>query len=433
MKFKIHRGANEIGGSCLEVWTDSARIVIDFGLPLVNSDNTPFDARTMVGAKVSDLIEQGILPDIEALYNGTPNTALLISHAHQDHYGLIRYIHDSCPVFMGRPTHKLIEITNTFTRQQYKISNSQYFVSGQSFDFGDINITPYLMDHAAFDAYAFLVKSNGKSIFYSGDFRIHGRKAKVFEWFKLNVSANVDYLFMEGTTIGRIDHSFPTENELENEFVRQFKNSDRIHLIYVSGQNIDRLVSIYRACKRAGKIFAIDFYVATVLKEMARFNQIPHPSSSFPEIKVFFPYRLSQMIAKQGDHELLYQFKNHKITKQEIDKSSNRIVMTTRPSMKSDLDFIKSLEGGTFIYSMWSGYRKNKETAQFIDFLTDKGMMEVSIHTSGHADLDGLKEMVTALNPKHLVPFHTFEGDQYQDIFNDRSVKRVEDGVTITV
>jgi len=29
VNFKIHRGADEIGGTCLEVWTDTTRIVID--------------------------------------------------------------------------------------------------------------------------------------------------------------------------------------------------------------------------------------------------------------------------------------------------------------------------------------------------------------------------------------------------------------------
>ena len=45
MKFKIHRGTKEIGGSCVEVWTDKCRIVVDIGMPLVNPDRTPFDSR----------------------------------------------------------------------------------------------------------------------------------------------------------------------------------------------------------------------------------------------------------------------------------------------------------------------------------------------------------------------------------------------------
>ena len=43
MKFKIHRGTHEIGGSCVEVWTENTRILLDFGMPLVNRDGSEFD------------------------------------------------------------------------------------------------------------------------------------------------------------------------------------------------------------------------------------------------------------------------------------------------------------------------------------------------------------------------------------------------------
>lgn len=432
MKFKIHRGANEIGGSCVEIWTESSRVVLDLGMPLVNPDQTPFESKLIKDIDQNELLKMGVLPEIDSLYSKSHNTALVISHAHQDHYGLVKYIDDSCVVFLGEPTHKLIQLTNTFTRQQNEISNYRYYKSGQPFFFGDIEITPYLMDHAAFDAHAFMVKADGKSLFYSGDFRIHGRKPKVFNWFKYNVDSNVDYLLLEGTTLGR-NEPFPTEEDLENAFVDQFKRKDGVNLVYVSGQNIDRLTTIYRACKRSGKIFAIDFYVACVLKEMARFNNIPHPSNQFPEVKVFFPYRLSRMISNQGEQQLLYQFKSFKITKEEIDNNFKKVVMTVRPSMMTDLKFLNCLQGGAFIYSMWGGYRKEETTKQFIDFLTSKGMEDVQIHTSGHADLGGLKKMVDALKPKFLVPIHTFEGDEYKKIFDDTEVKRLADGEVVVI
>jgi ribonuclease J len=59
--------------------------------------------------------------------------------------------------------------------------------------------------------------ANGKSIFYSGDFRNHGRKANAFKWFTHNAPQNVDYLLLEGTTIGRESKPFKTETEIEHE------------------------------------------------------------------------------------------------------------------------------------------------------------------------------------------------------------------------
>jgi len=214
MNFQIHRGTKEIGGSCLEVWTKSTRIVVDFGMPLVNPDKTQFNSREINKFSPSVLIEKGVLPSIQSLYNNATNTSLILSHAHQDHYGLINYLHKDCKIFLGKATQKLIEITNIFTNQDWAISNPQHFESGKTFAVGDIEITPYLMDHSAFDSYAFLIKTNEKSLFYSGDFRIHGRKTKAFDWFSYNVEKNVDYLLLEGTTIGRVDKKFPTENEM---------------------------------------------------------------------------------------------------------------------------------------------------------------------------------------------------------------------------
>ena len=433
MRFKIHRGTREIGGSCVEIWTESTRIVVDFGMPLVNPDKTQFNSRAMKNLSVKELLRKGILPDIKEFYENKGNTTLVLSHAHQDHFGLIKYVNANCKIYLGKATQKLIEITSIFTNQDWKIVNSQHFESGKSFVVGDIDITPYLMDHSAFDAYAFLIKADGKSIFYSGDFRIHGRKTKAFDWFSYNIEKNVDYLLLEGTTIGRVDKKFPTESEIETGFVDTFNASKGINLIYTSGQNIDRLVSIYRACKRTGKILAIDFYIANVLKELSDFGAIPYPSKKFPEIKVFFPYRLSRMISNKGNEKLLYRFKDYKITKEQIGEQFDKMVMIVRPSMLKDLEYIKGLKDGIFIYSMWDGYKKETQTKEFIDFLIGKGMTEMQIHTSGHADRDALKRMVEVLKPKNLVPIHTFEGDKYEEIFTGTKVLRINDNETVSM
>ena len=74
MQVRIHRGAHEIGGSCVEVESNGSRIVLDVGKPLWAEWN-----------------EQVPLPMVRGLADGSDSSlaGLLISHPHMDHYGLI--------------------------------------------------------------------------------------------------------------------------------------------------------------------------------------------------------------------------------------------------------------------------------------------------------------------------------------------------------
>ena len=122
--------------------------------------------------------------DTEGFYDNSDKSELILSHSHKDHYELIKYLNPQCRIYLGRATKKIIEITNFFTNKESKIKSFQYIESGKNYYFYDIQVTPYLMDHSTFDTYSFVIKADGKSIFYSGDFRMHGRKAKIFDWFR---------------------------------------------------------------------------------------------------------------------------------------------------------------------------------------------------------------------------------------------------------
>ncbi|GAG03053.1 unnamed protein product, partial [marine sediment metagenome] len=263
------------------------------------------------------------------------------------------YLNPGIKYFLGKAAHKIIELTSIFTPQKNIIKNYSHFEKSDPFKIGDMTITPFWMDHSAFDSYAFLIESYGKKIFYSGDFRGHGRKHKSFKWLRHNAPANVDYLLMEGTQVERKTIKDKTESEIEIELIDIFSGNDQLNLVYASGQNIDRLVSIYRACKRTGKLFVVDVYTATVLKSLSKFAAIPHPSREFNDIKVIYPYFLCKRLSNENNEKILYKFRNYKITKEEIRMNKHNIVMTARPSMKFDLDHISDIDGGNFVYSLW--------------------------------------------------------------------------------
>jgi len=68
MKLTIHRGSHEIGGSCVELGTDTSRIVIDIGIPLVDAKGERFDSRSLEGLSGPELVKCVLLQDIEGFY-----------------------------------------------------------------------------------------------------------------------------------------------------------------------------------------------------------------------------------------------------------------------------------------------------------------------------------------------------------------------------
>jgi len=206
MKITIHRGTHEIGGSCVEVRSANSRIIIDIGMPLVNQGGERFDFKDYEGLSGPELVERKVLPDVPGLYewdiaNKTPD-GILISHAHIDHYGFYSYLNKDIRFYLGEASQRIIGLTSVFTSVKGTIANFLNFESGKSLTCGDFTITPFLMDHSAFDAHAFLIEADGKRIIYSGDFREHGRKSKAYFYTAHVLNIAKDY--------GKIPH--PSKN-----------------------------------------------------------------------------------------------------------------------------------------------------------------------------------------------------------------------------
>src|SRR5579862_8400104 len=103
MKIIIYRGTHEIGGNCVEISTPSTRIVLDVGMPLVDAARDPFDVSSIRGKSVEELMASGILPGVQGLFGSPPGPqAILLSHAHLDHVGLLHYSRPDIPVYASR-------------------------------------------------------------------------------------------------------------------------------------------------------------------------------------------------------------------------------------------------------------------------------------------------------------------------------------------
>ncbi len=413
MILTIHRGAKEIGGSCIELQSDGSRIMIDFGLPLVDENREQIDSRKIIKQSKEELQKKGFLPRIKGLYDNEPPQidAVLLSHPHQDHYGLLSYINPNIPVYMSRGCKALIEVSYFFGQTNYDLGNIKTVKAWEPFKKGDFTITPYLVDHSGFDALAYLIEAEGKRIFYSGDFRGHGRKKVLFDNLLKYPPRKIDYLILEGSMIGRDKGEYDTESDIEKEMVNLFKNDEKLFFVACSSQNIDRLVSVYRACLKTKRTFVIDPYTAFVLDKLKILSS-KIPQYNWNNIKIFFvPNTYTN---KMAEGNILYRFKSAKISYEDVESIRDKLVIKDTYMTRTIFGKKKALTNAELIYSMWEGYLDDMKP------FWEKYEVPISkVHSSGHAYIEELKTFVKAVNPKYIIPNHTFYPEKYRELLGD--------------
>lgn len=401
MKVKVHRGTAEIGGTCIEVEAQGKRLILDLGLPLDAGPDVP-------------------LPAVPGLAEGNDPGLLgvLISHPHQDHCGLAHRMAPTVPVYIGAAAHRILKAAAPFLQEQYTPVNVTHYENRRPFRVGPFTVTPYLMDHSAYDAYGFLIEADGQRLFYSGDFRGHGRKASLFEALVASPPANIDVLMLEGTNIrsGGEPKACPTESEIELEFAEAFRQTEGLSLVWTVGQNIDRLVTIFRAAKRAGRQLVIDYYTARILEATGNPKL---PQGTWSDVRVFLPGTQKQVVRENGLFDGVSRLRAQRIYYEELADRAAKLVMLFRPSMIQDLNQAKCLTKAQLIFSLWTGYLDRPDMMPFHLWREEVDIPLDYIHTSGHASVPDLIRFAGAFKPKALVPIHSEAGDQFGNYFKN--------------
>lgn len=399
MRVRIHRGTREIGGTCVELEHDGARLLLDLGLPL---DADPDDTNRH--------------PAIDGLVGGGDLLALVLSHGHRDHVGLAHLAGPDLPVAMGAATLRILRAAAAFVPDSYVPTTTVTFAEGRTLTFGPFTVTPILVDHSAYDAYALLVEASGQRLLYSGDLRAHGRKGTLFERLVRDPPRGIDTLLLEGSSLGRLDddRTFPSEAEIEDRFVDLFNDTNGLALVAASAQNIDRVVSLYRACKRTGRTLVIDLYPAEVL---AATDNPRIPQSDWPGVAVFVPHHQRVRVKRTGRFDLIERHGANRIYPEQLAALAPRATLLFRHSLLPDLDRAGCLAGARAIWSQWAGYLDQPRGQALAADLAARGIPLTHAHTSGHASIPDLKRMAAAIAPRQLVPVHTFMPERFPALF----------------
>jgi len=288
----------------------------------------------------------------------------------------------------------------------------------------------FLIDHSAFDAYMLLIEVQGKRILYSGDFRIHGRKSTLTRRLMATPPENLDVLLMEGTNLGS-DKSCVTESDLEGAFVDLFRSTAGRVFVAWSAQNVDRTVTLYRACVKTRRTLVVDPYTAEVMEALAGFGKLPRPD--WNNLKVVVTSAFARMYRRTGRESFVERMVPHGISADKLAQTPERWVVMVRASLIRDYvsKGVAPNEDDAWCWSMWRGYLDNDDGIMVRKWFEEGGSRAAHIHTSGHASPADLRSFAHAMNAKQLVPIHGVAWDG--DTAGFSSIRRLADGEPMAV
>jgi ribonuclease J len=410
----VHRSAAEIGGNCVELRAGEHRLILDAGQPL--------DAP----------LERAALP--ASLDREAPVEGVLFSHAHQDHWGLIHALPEGWDVWSGPGAAALIQLTRR-VRGERQGRALRTWRAWRPFALGPFTITPHLVDHSAPDAYLLQVDVAGRRLLYSGDLRFHGRKARLMRRLMRAPPTEVDALVLEGTNLGS-DKPHKTEGVLEDELIGLLVRTPGRAWVSWSAQNLDRTITLFRACRRTGRRLVLDLYTMEVLETLARAlgrHGASIPRLGWPEIRVVVTGRLARAYRRWGREEHVQRLarSGFAFSARKLARPNGREVLMIRPSMVDDLAAAGVVPSARdrWLFSLWRGYLERDDWQPLVRWFGAAGTPTLYWHSSGHASPRDLLAFVKAVKPRRMIPIHGERWDSHGAAFP--GIVRLRDGASL--
>lgn len=443
MIINIHRGLEQIGGCITEISTENSRVFIDMGqnLPGNGEQTTPEQDKEMV----------------EDIFRNNPKAheAVVYTHAHEDHVGLFYYVPNNVPQYIGEGGKEILmakyglikkgheleynvvsavsahngsesqkqsceRLAKTIDEDKEKIHRLNSFRTWQrtkphalpqSFEVGDIRITPFFNCHSIYDSYMLLIEADGKRIWHTGDYRMHGYMGKGLIPTLRRYATDIDILITEGTMLSRDDECIH-EREVSRRMA-SVMDAFKYVVVLASATDIERLASIKEAAKKARK----DLYICSgyMKRTMQIFTRREAEASK--GLFAFHPKYVRNEDLK-------------KLTKQK--KGFVLVTGVTHQAFVEELCQNLDPSEVLLIYSSWDGYYKDPEQVKVnprYKLFRDAFQNVVDIHTSGHADRKTIKQFIETVNPqKAIIGIHkdaeqTLESLKLGDEITDKIVK----------
>ncbi len=130
-----------------------------------------------------------------------------------------------------------------------------------------------------------------------------------------------------------------------------------VAFLFCSSQNLDRVVSAYRAALQSGTTLVIDLYTAYVLRALSKISS-RIPQFDWRGIRVMYWKNHAERLVAAGEQEFLYAAAKSKIEIEEICEKRKSILALVRNNSLFEIMAGRVPEPQAFrlIWSQWAGF-----------------------------------------------------------------------------
>ncbi len=378
-------GLDEVGRNCMVFEHEKDILIVDMGFQFPDSNMLGIDY---------------IIPDVSYLDDKKDRIrGILLTHGHLDHVGAIPYLIER----LGFPTIYGTKLTLGIVERKLeefgltKRVRLERITAEDHLRFGQWDVDFFRVNHSIPDAVGILLKSPNGSFVHTGDFKFDlspagDQRPAEFDKIAGFGRQNITALFSDSTNALRPGHTMSESAVAKNLEEIIAGAEDRIIIAAFSSliariqQIMDMALKYRRKVYITGRSMMETLEVAKVLGYLKYPKDLVHDAARMG--KVNGRDTLILTTGSQGEEvSALARIANgsHQMVRV---KKNDTVILSSSPIIGNERAVTKVINNLCRLGAK----------------VIDNKMMDV--HTSGHANQEDLKLMITMVHPKYLVPVH---------------------------